>query len=77
MFVPDDAHRATAEKSKSAVAAQLGAPVVTEILPEGVFWLAEDYHQDFQHKDPVRYNSYREGCGRDAALAKLWGSAAH
>ena len=49
-------------------------PIVTEILPGKKFWPAEDYHQDFWKKDPVRYRTYREGCGRDRRLAQLWGA---
>jgi peptide-methionine (S)-S-oxide reductase len=54
----------------------LHRPIVTELLPASTFWPAEEYHQDFWKKDPVRYHSYREGCGRDRRLAELWGKAA-
>ncbi len=40
------------------------------------FWPAEEYHQDYYKKNPVRYTYYRTGCGRDARLKELWGSAA-
>ncbi len=50
--------------------------IVTEISPATTFWPAEEYHQDFYKKSPVRYTSYRIGCGRDARLAQLWGKAA-
>jgi len=49
---------------------------VTRILPATRFWPAEDYHQDFWRKDPLRYRSYREGCGRDRRLRELWGDRA-
>jgi peptide-methionine (S)-S-oxide reductase len=39
----------------------------------GPFYVAEDYHQDYYKKNPVRYNYYRGGCGRDARLKQLWG----
>ena len=42
----------------------------------GAFWIAEDYHQDFHVTHPVRYRSYRAGCGRDRRLRELWGAAA-
>jgi len=51
-------------------------PIVTEISPATPFWPAEVYHQDFYRKNPVRYRTYRLGCGRDARLAQLWGAGA-
>jgi peptide-methionine (S)-S-oxide reductase len=49
--------------------------VATEIAKGGEFWAAEEYHQDFYKKNPVRYQSYRLGCGRDRRLKELWGTA--
>jgi malonate-semialdehyde dehydrogenase (acetylating)/methylmalonate-semialdehyde dehydrogenase len=49
--------------------------VVTEITRAEDFWVAEDYHQDYYKKNPVRYNYYRTGCGRDARLKELWGES--
>jgi peptide-methionine (S)-S-oxide reductase len=51
-------------------------PIVTEILSAGPFYKAEDYHQDYYKKNPVRYQYYRSACGRDARLKQLWGSQA-
>ena len=51
--------------------------IVTPVVAAGPFWPAEDYHQDFYVKNPVRYKFYRTGCGRDARLKQLWGSAPH
>ena len=48
--------------------------VVTEITRAGDFWAAEDYHQDYYKKNPVRYNYYSTGCGRAARLKVLWGA---
>ena len=78
VFVADDKQRKLAEETKHAIEASgvLQAPIVTQILPATRFWPAEDYHQDFWKKDPVRYRTYRLGCGRDRRLVELWGALA-
>jgi peptide-methionine (S)-S-oxide reductase len=65
-----EASRAQLEKSKP-----FAAPIVTPVETAGEFWPAEDYHQDFYKKNPVRYRYYRQGCGRDERLRELWGKA--
>jgi len=77
IFYEGDAQKRAAEESKRALEApgRLPKPVVTEILPLEVFYPAEDYHQDFYKKSPVRYMTYRAGCGRDRRLEELWGKA--
>ena len=47
--------------------------VQTEIAKAGTFFKAEDYHQDYYEKNPVRYKFYRYNCGRDQRLEELWG----
>jgi peptide-methionine (S)-S-oxide reductase len=49
-------------------------PIVTEISMAGPFYAAEDYHQDYYLKNPLRYKYYRSSCGRDARVQQLWGA---
>ena len=74
IFVHDDAQRRAAEASKQRVEKTLG-PVATLIPPAGPFYAAEDYHQDFAEKNPLRYKFYSTGCGRAARLRQVWGEA--
>ena len=75
IFAHDETQRRLAEESKRAVAQRLGKPVVTEVAAASRFWPAEEYHQDYYKKNPVRYNLYRAGCGRDQRLEAIWGPA--
>jgi peptide-methionine (S)-S-oxide reductase len=68
-----DVQRQLAEKSKAAVQARFKEPVQTEIAAAQTFYKAEDYHQDYHTKNPLRYKFYRFNCGRDARLQQLWG----
>ena len=61
-----------ATAAKEAAEAELGAPVVTEIRELNQFWKAEDYHQDYYKKNPVRYRVYRTSCGRDRRVKQVW-----
>ena len=77
IFVHDDTQRRLAEASKVALGKTkpFAAPVVVEIVPASAFWPAEEYHQRYHSKNPIRYKYYRAGCGRDARLRELWGDA--
>jgi peptide-methionine (S)-S-oxide reductase len=76
IFVHDGAQLAAAKASLDALNKNkpFKEPVVAEITMAGPFYVAEDYHQDYYKKNPVRYNYYRGGCGRDARLKQLWGA---
>jgi peptide-methionine (S)-S-oxide reductase len=78
IFVHDDEQRRLAEASKQALvdSGRFEQPIVTEIVAAGSFYPAEDYHQDYYEKNPLRYNFYRWNCGRDARLEQLWGAEA-
>ncbi|TFI57343.1 peptide-methionine (S)-S-oxide reductase MsrA [Sphingomonas parva] len=73
VFVGTPAERKLAEAEKAAADRQLGGRVVTPIVAAGRFYPAEDYHQDYYKKNPVRYRYYRWRCGRDARLEQVWG----
>lgn len=76
IFVADEAERAAAEASKAEAGQVVGQEIVTPILDAGAFWQAEDYHQNYYKKEPMRYNYYRWGCGRNARVEDLWGDEA-
>jgi peptide-methionine (S)-S-oxide reductase len=76
IFVHDAAQRKAAERSLADVQKRLGISVKTEILEAGPFYPAEEYHQDYASKNPIRYQYYRASCGRDSRLEEIWGEAA-
>jgi peptide-methionine (S)-S-oxide reductase len=75
IFYEGSEQKAAAEASKRRLqeSGELPGKIVTEITPLEAFYPAEAYHQDFYKKSPVRYTSYRAGCGRDRRLKQLWG----
>jgi peptide-methionine (S)-S-oxide reductase len=77
IFVHDEAQRAAAEASLRAMAARFDEPIATRIEPlDDTFHSAEDYHQDYYQKNPLRYRLYRSRCGRDDRLREIWGAEA-
>jgi peptide-methionine (S)-S-oxide reductase len=68
--------KAAAEASLKAVQARFNTTVFTELGPAETFYDAEDYHQDYYVKNPLKYKYYRYRCGRDQRLQALWGEEA-
>jgi len=79
IFYHDETQKRMAEASKAGLveSGRFNKPIVTEIVPASTFWPAEDYHQHYYVKSPVRYKFYRYNCGRDARLEELWGKQEH
>jgi peptide-methionine (S)-S-oxide reductase len=75
IFTHGPAQAAAAQASLAALekSKPFKEPIVTTIAAAGTFYPAEDYHQDYYKKNPLRYQYYRASCGRDLRLAQLWG----
>ena len=78
IFANSDEQRRVAEASKKLIESSgiLDQPVVTTVETAKEFYPAEDYHQNYYKKNPLRYKFYRFSCGRDARLKDLWGDQA-
>ncbi len=74
---PEQKRLAEDSKRKLRLSAVLNPPIVTSIEVAGPFYPAEDYHQNYYKKNPLRYTFYRYRCGRDARIKELWGKDAH
>ncbi len=74
IFYHTDEQEKEAEKSKQELAksGRYPKPLVTEIIKATTFYAAEEYHQNYAQKNPIRYKFYRKSCGRDKYLKKIW-----
>ena len=79
IFARNPQQKLAAEKSKRDIESSgvLDKPIATRIVVAGKFYPAEDYHQDYYEKNPLRYKFYRHNCGRDARVQAVWGDQAH
>lgn len=79
IFYLDEKQKLAAEASRLALAngRKLPGAIVTQIVAAGAFYPAEEYHQDYYRKNPLRYKYYRFNCGRDKRLKELWGDSVH
>lgn len=77
IFYHDENQKRLAEESKQRIGMSrpFKDPIVTEIVPASTFYPAEEYHQDFYQKNPIRYKFYKYNCGRAQRLEELWGKS--
>jgi len=75
VFYGTDEEQRWSEESKAAIerSKRFSAPIATQLVKASVFYPAEDYHQDYYKKNPLRYKYYKYGCGRAQRLEALWG----
>ena len=77
VFVHNEEQRKLAEASKAAAKEKLGQKIFTPVESAAKFYRAEEYHQDYHNKSPLRYKYYRWNCGRNQRVRELWGGDAY
>ena len=77
VFYSSNEEKRQAEESKAAIeqSKKFPSPIVTQLVPSSTFYPAEDHHQDYYKKNPLRYKYYKYGCGRAQRLEALWGKS--
>ncbi len=73
VYAADDAQREAAERVKAELSAKLGRSITVPVEAAAPFYAAEDYHQEYYEKNPLRYNLYKHGSGRTDKLCRIWG----
>ena len=76
IFVATEEQERLADASREKLADRFDRPIATEILPAEAFYPAEDYHQNYHEKNPLRYKFYKWNCGRAQRLEEIWGKPA-
>ncbi len=76
IFAANAGQRRDAQTALAAARRVLGRPTVTPVLGPARFFAAADHHQDYARNNPLRYDLYKRGCGREAALRQVWGNRA-
>lgn len=74
IFTKNESEKAIAQKVTATLEKKLNAKFYTEIVNYKQFWDAEEYHQDYHIKNPIRYSYYRASCGRDKRVKEVWNS---
>lgn len=77
IFYTTESQQESSKKKKAEFQNALKKEIVTEIIPFTTFHDAEEYHQNYKAKNPIRYKYYRWNCGRDARLTEVWGKTSH
>lgn len=77
IFYQGEQQKSLAEQSKARIerGKPFADPIKVKLIPASTFYPAEEYHQDYYKKNPIRYRYYRFSCGRDSRVEQLWGDS--